>query len=83
MPIVNGVFECIAALLAWVSVYQLLADGTIKGIYWPAVAFAGLWGIETLFYYASLNHWLAFGGACFRVLALLTWTYISLLVIRG
>lgn len=82
MPVVNGICEVIAALFAWGSVYMLVADNQIKGIYWPSVAFAAVWGLVALGYYVSLGHWLAFIGACFRVLALFVWIYISLTMTR-
>ena len=75
---VNGLFECLGGVLLWMGVRRLWIDREVKGMYWPATMFFGLWGWWNLFYYPSLGQWLSFLGGLVVVSANTTWVVLFL-----
>lgn len=70
---INAIFETVAACLAWRGVAVLVRDRAVKGIFWPQVAWSGVWALWCLPYYLSVGHTFSFAASCVRELATLTW----------
>jgi hypothetical protein len=79
--VVNGMFECVGGVLLWGSVRKLWEDREVKGVYWPAWLFYGVWGVWNLVYYPSLDQWCGFVGGLVVTTANITWV-VSYLLIR-
>ena len=43
--LINGAFEFAGGFLLWGNVYKLHRDREVRGVYWPATAFFGVWGL--------------------------------------
>ncbi|MGE0487295.1 MAG: hypothetical protein AB7Q81_24285 [Gammaproteobacteria bacterium] len=53
---INGLlFEGGSAVLLWLNVRRLLADGHVAGVDWRVTAFFALWGVWNVYYYAHLG----------------------------
>lgn len=76
---INGSFECIGAISAWMNVRELYKDKIVKGVYWPNTFFFAIWGIWNLYYYPALGQWTSFWGGLFLVSGSLTWVIMALL----
>lgn len=74
---VNACFELGGALLAWRSVVEL-QRAPARGVYWPQLAFSGLWAAECLPYYLAHGDARSAVLASFRCLGLFVWTYLVL-----
>lgn len=74
---VNAAFELIGTLLAWRSVVEV-QRAPARGVYWPMVAFSGLWAAECLPYYLAHGDKTSAVLAAFRCLGLGVWTYLVL-----
>ena len=79
VDIVNGTFECIGAVCAWLNVRELYLDRIVKGVYWPATFFYASWGLWNLLYYSTLNQWASFYGGIFLVTGSVTWVIMALM----
>jgi hypothetical protein len=75
---VNGCFELLGGVLLWMSVQRLWREREVKGVYWPATAFFGMWGWWNLLYYPSLGQWCSFVGGLVVVTANTTWVVLFL-----
>jgi len=78
LDMINGTFEFIGAIVSWRNVYQIYKDKFIAGVYWPATAFFGLWGLWNIFYYSGLNQTWSFCSGILLCLANLTWVSLYL-----
>lgn len=71
--LLNGLFECIGAVLVWRGVWQYSKDRVVKGVYWPTTAFFTIWGAWNCLYYPALGQWASFWGAVILGIGNLTW----------
>ena len=71
--LVNAGFELVACVLAWRSVFELVADHTVRGVYPPQIAWSAVWGLWCLPYYWRVQHRLSFSVSAVRELATLVW----------
>jgi hypothetical protein len=78
---INGGFEAIGAVLAWVNVYKLHKAKEIKGVFWPLTAFFSSWGIWNLYYYPALGQWLSFYGGLGLTLGNAVWVVLAIITI--
>jgi hypothetical protein len=63
--VINGSFESIGAVCAWLNLRAYLKTREVKGVYWPVTLFFSVWGWWNLLYYPSLHQWGSFiGGGC-------------------
>lgn len=63
-------------MLAWRSVAALIADHTVRGVYWPQIAWSAVWGLWCLPYYWRVGHRLSFGVSAVRELATISWVLL-------
>lgn len=54
MNYVNAAFECIAAIFGWISVFKLLKEQRVQGVFGPAFVLSAVWACTAVFYY--VNH---------------------------
>ncbi len=73
VDLVNSGFEAVAAVLAWRSVFVLRRDREVRGLYWPAVAWSGVWSLWNGPYYLAVGHHYSFVVTLVREAATLTW----------
>lgn len=64
---VNGLFEFVGAVFALLNISKLLTDRSVRGVYWPSVAFWTIWGGWNLYYYPALGQWFSFFGGLLLV----------------
>jgi hypothetical protein len=76
--IINGIFETFGAWFTWGSAWKLWKDRDVKGVYWPAFAFFGSWGLWNLLYYPTLDQWLSFAGGILLVSGNIAWVLLYL-----
>ena len=76
--LINGAFEFAGGFLLWGNVYKLHRDREVRGVYWPATAFFGVWGLWNCFYYPMLDQWASFYGGCFITAANVVWSVMAL-----
>jgi hypothetical protein len=76
--IINGCFEFLGGCLVWMNCQRLYRDKEVKGVYLPATAIFGAWGLWNLFYYPHLGQWASFTGGVVLVLGNLTWVAMAL-----
>src|SRR5690606_8925069 len=58
--LVNGSFECVGAVAAWMNVYVYLKHRALKGVFWPNTLFYSAWGLWNLIYYSALSQPISF-----------------------
>lgn len=58
--LVNGSFETIGAICAWINVAIYIKHRKVQGVYWPTTMFYSAWGLWNLIYYPALGQWLSF-----------------------
>jgi len=68
LDFINAGFELGGSIVAWSSVFKILRDKDVKGIYWQGVLFFSAWGYWNIFYYPSLGQWLS--GVAGMILAM-------------
>jgi hypothetical protein len=74
---INGLFEVIGGVLCWINVVKLYRDKTVRGIYWPVVAFFSAWGLWNLHYYPSLGQWCSFWGGVLMTVGNVVWVILA------
>jgi len=73
LDLINACFELVACALCWASVWRLRRDRCVLGIFWPQVAWSGVWGLWCLPYYLGVGHFASFGVASVREAGTLAW----------
>lgn len=76
--LINGAFECLAALMVLNHCRVLDAHQAVSGVSIASVAFFTLWGGWNLYYYPALGQPLSFAGGVVVVLA--NSLYVAMLV---
>lgn len=59
LDLINGAFEIVGAVSAWVNIRKIRQDRSVSGVYWPLVAVWSLWGFWNLYFYSALGCWLS------------------------
>lgn len=81
--LINGLFECVGALVLVMNVRQLLKDKILHGVHiLPTVFYTG-WGIWNLYYYPSLDQWFSFIGAIAIVAVNAMWVTLAIYYTRN
>ena len=76
--LINGLFECVGALVLTMNVRQLLKDKVLHGVHiLPTVFYTG-WGLWNLYYYPSLDQWFSFIGAIAIVTVNAVWVTLAI-----
>ncbi len=75
--IVNGAFECLAALFLLLNLRRLSRDKCTRGISITAVVFFSMWGGWNLYYYPYLDQWVSFVGGIAVVLVNSAWVCLA------
>lgn len=70
----NATFELVQAVLTWVSVFRLLQEKKVQGVYAPTILFSTVWAIVALPYYATHNDFLSLVPCTARALGLAVWS---------
>jgi hypothetical protein len=80
--LLNAAFEAGGAVLLWLNVRRLLADGQVKGVsVWPVV-FYSAWGYWNLFYYPAVGQTLSAIAGIGVALANTVWVILALRIAR-
>lgn len=58
--VINGSFEIIGAIAAWMNVAAYLRHRAIQGVFWPNTLFYTSWGLWNLIYYSALSQPVSF-----------------------
>jgi hypothetical protein len=80
--VVNGLFECIGALVLSINVRQLLKDKVLRGVHIAPTVFYTLWGVWNLYYYPTLDQWFSFAGGVAVVLVNAAWVILAVYYAR-
>ena len=82
LDLINACFELVACALCWASVWRLRRDRCVLGIFWPQVAWSGVWGLWCLPYYLGVGHLASFGVASVREFGTLAWVALYIYYAR-
>ena len=58
--LVNGCFEIVGAIAAWLNVLVYLRHRALQGVFWPSTLFYTSWGCWNLIYYSALSQPISF-----------------------
>ncbi len=76
--LINGLFECVGALVLMINVRVLIRDKVLRGVHiLPTIFYTG-WGIWNLFYYPALDQWFSFFGAAAIVTVNAAWVALAI-----
>lgn len=74
--IVNGCFEIIGAIAAWMNVFVYLKHRALQGVFWPNTLFYTSWGLWNLIYYSALSQPVSFYAGVFLTSGSATWVIL-------
>ena len=76
--LINGLFECIGALVLTMNVRQLLKDKVLHGVHILPTIFYTCWGLWNLYYYPALDQWFSFFGGLAIVIVNAVWVVLAI-----
>ena len=73
VDIINSIFEFGALIAAVVNIIKIYKDKKVRGVYWPAWIFYGIWSLWAIFYYITVSHWFSMVMSIGAAVAILMW----------
>ena len=74
--IINAIFNLCGAVAVSSSIYKLLQDKVVRGIYWPMIIFFISWSTWNLYFYGVLGQWYSVLGGISIVTAEAIYIYL-------
>lgn len=77
VDITNAVFEGTGTVLAWLNVFRLMRDKSVRGTNWWATGFWATWGVWNVVFYALTGLYVSLVATAGLSLAYMVWVVLA------